>query len=147
MLNFIVTFYQQNKYIIKIICLYTSNFFYPFTNTIHYLCILKSTKRNFLVHLDVTLTVWSPQNKVVRLLCLFVMLRSLKPWDLLWGSWYCWKVLNDWDALSWFNNVSNYNGEIIEYGTKFSLKIHLTQRKKYKGFCVCFWYCSKTLSD
>ncbi len=30
-------------------------FFYPFTNMIRYLCILKSTKTNFLVHLDVNL--------------------------------------------------------------------------------------------
>jgi len=31
-------------------------------------------------------------------------------------------------ASSWFHNVSNYNGEVIEYVEQFfSLKIHLNQ--------------------
>jgi hypothetical protein len=40
-------------------------------------------------------------------------------------------------ASSGFHNVSTYGGEVIEYWTIFSLKIHVNQKKKLIGEFGC----------
>ncbi len=37
------------------------------------------------------------------------------------------------DVWNWFHNVVPNGGEIIEYLTKFSLKIHLNKNSKLQG--------------
>jgi hypothetical protein len=58
--------------------------------------------------------------KVVCLFCLFVTLKSPKPWCLLPHSWYHWKNL--W--WTWVHQDGSimfltYGGKIVEYWTKF----------------------------
>jgi hypothetical protein len=47
----------------------------------------------------------------------------------------------EYDALSWIPNVLTYDGEVIEYWTIISLKIHLNQRQIW----VHSWYFWKAL--
>jgi hypothetical protein len=67
-----------------------------------------------------------------QIFCLFVMLRSLKPHGLLLCSSPRWT--------SWFHYVyvSTYSGNVIGYLIKFSLKIHLNQKKKKKTITKIF---------
>jgi hypothetical protein len=54
-----------------------------------------------------------------KVVCLFLTLRTPKPWDLLSHSWYCWCE----GAPKFFSNVYIQDARVIEYWIIFSLKI------------------------
>jgi len=85
--------------------------------------------------------------KVVCLLCLFITLRSPKPmvsparlFVLLKSPWWV-------GAMSWFHNVSNSSGKVIEYWTKVSMKfIKKIYIKTIGEFWQKSWYFLKALN-
>jgi hypothetical protein len=82
--------------------------------------------------LFVCLSCWDLSNHCGPLALLLVLLES--PW-----------------RLSWFHYVyvSTYSGKVIEFLIKFSLKIHLNQKKKknYREIWVHSWYSWKAINE
>jgi len=86
-----------------------------------------------------------------KIVCLF----CLSCWNLWHHSTICpildtiGKSSMNRGVLNWFHNVVTNGGEIIEYWTKISLKIHLNQNSKLQGnfgaFLIIYHYIEKLL--
>lgn len=69
----------------------------------------------------------------MKVIFLFYMLRSLKPWHSCYTFGITRKLSKSKGEMNWFRNVSKYDGEVIEYFKK-SLKNHLNYI--YRGIWV-----------